>query len=145
MIDAARKQVPGASFEVADARTWTPSPDAPALDCVYSSFAFIAGVSKADTRAFFHRAYSWLRPGGLFVFGTLPLEGKSMEVRWLGRMVIVSSLSAENIEAAVRDAGFAIERVETEAYTPKAVEAGICGAEDVWEEQHFFHHARKPA
>lgn len=91
MVETARRQVPGARFEVADARTWQPSPGDLPLDCVYSSFAFIAGVVKSDIRAFFHRAHDWLKPGGVFVFGTLPLEGEDMDVTWLGRRSVERS------------------------------------------------------
>ncbi|KAK4951867.1 hypothetical protein LTR10_009787 [Elasticomyces elasticus] len=143
MIEAARRQVPKARFEVADARFWEPLRADLPLDCVYSSFALLAGVDQSDIGNFFQRASSWLRLGGLFVFGTLPLECEHEEVTWLGRKVVVSSLSAEGTERAIEAAGFVIEMHETESYTPKGVEAGICQAEDVWEERHLFVYARK--
>ncbi|KAK5681642.1 hypothetical protein LTS10_006175 [Elasticomyces elasticus] len=121
MIEAARRQVPGARLEVADARSWEPSTTDLPLDCVYSSFAHLAGVDQSEIRKFFQRASSWLRPGG----------------------VVVSSLSAEGTARAIEDAGFVIATQETESYTPKGVEAGICQAEDVWEERHLFVYARK--
>ncbi|TKA75229.1 hypothetical protein B0A55_05889 [Friedmanniomyces simplex] len=143
MIEAAQRQVPNARFEVADSRTWNPSPTDLPFDCVYSSFALIAGVSQSDIRAFFHRAFDWVKPGGLFVFGTVPMDGENVEVMWLGRKATVSSLSAENTEAAIKDAGFVVEKKETEPFLPKGAEAGVCRAEDAWEEEHLFVYARK--
>jgi cyclopropane fatty-acyl-phospholipid synthase-like methyltransferase len=85
MIKAAKEQVPNAKFEVADGREWQPSPLNGQLDAVTSYFAFLAGTKQEDGRQFFKRAYSWLRPGGLFVYGTVPLDAEDVELQWMGR------------------------------------------------------------
>ena len=142
MIEIARRQVPKAKFEVADSRSWTNT--APQCDGIVSYFAFIAAVTQDDIRTFFRQAYASLKPGGNLVFGTVPVEGENVGIRWMGKDIIVSSLSAEETVKAIKAAGFEIEFQETASYMPKAVEAGICAAEDVWEEPQLFVYAQKP-
>ena len=144
MIEIARSKVPLANYVVADSREWEPPGRDASLDGIVSYFAFIAGVSQADIREFFQRAYKWLRPGGLFVFGTVPVVGESVAIKWLGRDVVVSSLSIEDNLEAIKHAGFVIEKHRVESYTPKAVEVGICKPGDVWEEEHLFVYCKKP-
>lgn len=146
MIELARERVPEAKFEVADGRTWKPARDGE-LDGVVSYFSFLCGVTQADIRAFFPRAYAWLRPGGLFVFGTSPVEGEQVEIRWMGTRMVVSSLSAENTLQAIKDAGLVVEKVESAVYKPKferTVHEGLCEEGDLGEEQHLFVYCRKP-
>lgn len=143
MIDIAKTNVPKAKYEVADSRVWEPSAGAASFDGVVSYFAFIAAVSQADIRTFFQRAYKWLRPGGLFVFGTVAVPGENLAIKWLGRDVVVSGLSSEDNLSSIKDAGFTIIKQETEMYMPRAAEHGICKPEEVWEEEHLFVYARK--
>lgn len=144
MIEIASSKVPGPKYLVADSRTWEPKEADAAFDGVVSYFAFIAAVSQNDIRDFFDRAYRWLHPGGLFVFGTVPVVGENVAIKWLGREVVVSSLSVEQNLEAIRHAGFTIEKHEVESYMPKAAEVGICKPEDVWEEEHLFVYCKKP-
>ena len=144
MIEVAKSKVPGARYGVADSRKWEPSEGEASFDAVVSFFAFIAAVSQEDIRTFFKRAYTWLRPGGVFVFGTVPVEGDNIAIRWLGRDIVVSSLNHEDSVDAIEAAGFLIEKHFTEKYTPKAAEVGICKPEEVWEEEQLFVYARKP-
>ena len=145
MIEIAIPQVPKAKFEVADARTWEPPAGSAQFDGIISCFAFLAAVSQADVRAFFPRAYRWLRPGGIFVFGTVPMDLENVQIKWLGRDVVGSSLDIESCFDAIKSAGFVVEKHELENYLPKGAEVGLCKAEDVWEEQHLFICCRKPA
>lgn len=144
MIEIAKANVPNAKYFVADSRMWAPDEDL-AFDGVVSYFAFLAAVTQSDIRNFFHRAYRWLRPGGVFVFGTVPIPAENVAIKWLGRDVVVSSLGQEEVIEAIKDAGFLIEMHEVEAYRPKAAEVGLCNPEDVWEEEQLFVHCRKPA
>ena len=144
MIEIARSKVPNAEYVVADSRTWEPSEGDAAFDGIVSYFAFLAAVSQSDIRNFFLRAYRWLQPGGVFVFGTVPIPADRAAIKWLGRDVVVSSLSAEENIKAIKDAGFVIEKREIEAYRPKAAEVGLCNPEDVWEEEQLFVYCRKP-
>ena len=144
MIQIASTNVPGPKYVLADSRTWEPEGSDAAFDDIASFFAFIAGVSQDDIRNFFHRAYKWLRPGGLFVFGTVPVVGENVAIKWLGKDVVVSSLDVEQTIEAIKKAGFGIEKLLVEPYLPKAAEAGICKPEEVWEEQHLIVYCRKP-
>ena len=144
MIEIARSKVPGPKYVVADSRSWEPDEADDTFDGVVSYFAFIAAVSQKDIRDFFHRAYRWLRPGGLLVFGTVPIDGEHVAIKWLGRDVVVSSLSVDQNMEAIQKAGFIVERHEVETYMPRAAEVGICKPEDVWEEEHFYVYGKKP-
>lgn len=145
MIEIAQTQVPGGRYEVADSRQWEPPSGNGSLNGVVSYFAFLAAVTQADIEKFFQRAYGWLRPGGVFVWGTVPVEGENVPLKWMGYEVIVSSLSAEANLEAIKKAGFTIEKHENEPYMPKGAEAGICKPEDVWEEDHLIVYCRKPS
>ncbi|KAK4541589.1 hypothetical protein LTR36_007886 [Oleoguttula mirabilis] len=142
MIEVARRQLPSAKFMVADSRVWEP-PHGEAYDGIVSYFSWIAGVKQNDIRVFFQRAYGWLKPGGAFVFGTVTVPGEDMAINWMGRDVIASSLNAEETIAAIKEAGFVVEKDEREMYLPRVAEAGLCDAEDAEEEPHLFVYARK--
>ncbi|KAF2720328.1 S-adenosyl-L-methionine-dependent methyltransferase [Polychaeton citri CBS 116435] len=142
MIGIAKSQVPNATFVVADSRTW--EPEAPcSYDCVLVYFSFIAGVLQQDIRDFFPRAYSWLKPGAILVFATVPIEGEQLHLTWMGKEVIGSSLEEQGVVDAITAAGFDVEHQEAEMYLPKAKDAGIDEG-DVHEEPQVFIYARRP-
>ncbi|KAJ9623229.1 hypothetical protein H2203_006166 [Taxawa tesnikishii (nom. ined.)] len=140
MLDAARKNVPRARFEKADIRDF--EPDAP-FDVITVYFSMIAGVTQDEIKQFIQKIHGWLKQDGIFVFATVPVPGNNVEIRWMGKSVAVSSLEADEAVAWIRKVGFEIERHSTSTFMPSAVEAGICSAEDVWEEPHLFVYARK--
>lgn len=94
-------------------------------DGIISYFAFIAGVSQADIKQFSETAHEWLKPGGTFVFATVPVVGKSQVIKWLNKDAVVSGLGVE-------DEHF------LETFKPSAAEAGICKEDDVWPEDQLF-------
>jgi len=53
-------------------------------------------------------------------------------------------LSGENTILAIMDAGFVLEDYDSEPFTPKGVEAGLCKSGDICQEEHIFVYARKP-
>lgn len=142
MIEIAKKNVPGGKYEVMDSRTWQP-PNGVKYDGIVSYFAFIAGVSQADIKQYFKTAHGWLKPGGTFVFGTVPVVGENQTIKWLGKDAVVSGLSVEGNLEAIKDAGFAVEQNFVETFKPTAAEAGICKEDDVWPEDHLFVHCKK--
>ncbi|EME78054.1 uncharacterized protein MYCFIDRAFT_33275 [Pseudocercospora fijiensis CIRAD86] len=144
MLGIAREEVPAAKFLEADLRTWEPHPSDDAADCVVAYFSLIADVTQDDIRGFFIRVYRWLKPGGLFVFGTVPLAGNLVPCRWLGRNKIASGLDTHDNLNSINAAGFSVEKHENERFTPNGVEAGLCGEEDVHPEEHLFIYARRP-
>jgi SAM-dependent methyltransferase len=144
MIAAARQRVPVASFEQVDVRAFLQRPDQEgAYDAVTVYFSLIAGLSQAEIREAISGLGGLLRPGGLFVFATVPIAADNQELRWMGRKTIVSSLPAQEAVMAVEKAGLVIEHQDTSNFLPRAAEAGICDADDVWEEPHLFLYARK--
>lgn len=142
MIAAARKRVPGARFERMDFRNFDPPPRS--LDAASAYFSFIADVTQEEISGFVSKIFAFLKPGGLFVFATLPLDVQGLQFKWMGRPVTVSSLAPDATVDMVRDVGFEIVYDAVTKFTPKGAEAGICQEEEVWEESHLFVYARKP-
>lgn len=143
MIKAARTQVtsPLARFEQQDVRSL---PDTPAVyDAVTVFFSLIAAFSQDEIRDTLGRVHTWLKPGGLFVFATVPVPGDNLEIRWMGRPIVVSSLTRPEVEQCLQGVGFDLVEVRESTFLPKAVEAGICSSDEVWEEPHLFIYARK--
>lgn len=144
MVELAQKQLPNSIIHLADGRTCKPTPSDLQYDCIVSYHAFLISFSNADTKAVFPRMYKWLRPGRMFVFGSLAVEGEQDQTNWPGRDVVSSTLAADELNEGVRRAGLTIEGEEKSAFTPeKAVDAGLCGKEDVWEEDHAILFCRK--
>lgn len=142
MIDAATQNVPNATFTKADVKTFTPNTDG-GYDAITVYFSLIASVTQDEIRGIFAKIHSWLKPGGLFVFATVPINGDSLDIDWMGRPITVSSLDQDQVLQSFKGIGFEVVKVETSKFMPKAVEAGICEEKDVWEEDHLFVFARK--
>ncbi|KAK4499733.1 hypothetical protein PRZ48_007919 [Zasmidium cellare] len=142
MLQAAREQVPQATFVQSSAFDWTPSSP---LDAVTAYFSIIANLTQDQIKSFFPLAYSWLKPGGLFVFSTEPFEANMWRGKFLGRDSVGSGVSAEEYVETVRNAGFEVVKVEKEKFLPKGEEAGICTKEESREEDQLFIWAKKPA
>ena len=141
MIKAARDRVPLATFEQVDVRDFQ-SP-ANSFDAITVYFSMITDVNQDEIRQFIQRIHSWLKPGGSFVFATVPVVGNNLEIKWMGKPIVASSLSTEEIVAWIRHVGFEVVRERESKFLPKAVEAGICGPDDVWEEPHLFVYGKK--
>lgn len=141
MLEAARERVPKAEFQQLDYRDFKAEPAS--FDAITIYFSMIAGVTQDDIKEAFKQVYSWLKPGGLFVFATVAIDANNVEVKWMGRPVTVSSLAPEAAVAAIKDAKFEVVRENVSTFTPKAAEVGICSKDDVWEELHLFVYAKK--
>lgn len=145
MIESARAQVPEGTFHVCDSRKWEPSPSELPYDAVVAYFSFLIGMSQQDIRDFFPKAFEWLKPGGLLVFATVPVDKENGPFRWLARDILSSSLSTTQVLEEVRKAGFTLDHHEEENYHPRGKDSGLCADEDTAPEPHVFVHARKPA
>jgi ubiquinone/menaquinone biosynthesis C-methylase UbiE len=141
MLEAARSNVKNSRFEQIDYRNF--KAEEGSFDAITVYFSLIAGVTQDDIREAFQKIYSWLKPGGKFVFATVPVAGNNLEIKWMGRPVVVSSLTAEDSVNAIKAAGFEILDEKQSTFTPEAVKAGICTEEDVWEETHLFVYTKK--
>ena len=142
MIDDARRKVPDAKFDKISVVEY--KPDAASFDAITAYFSMIAETTPEQIRRNIENVYSWLRPGGLFVFSTVPLAAENLAIKWMGQPVVVSSLEAEEAVNWIQKVGFEIVHHGVSVFTPKGAEAGICAKEDVWEEPHLFVYARKP-
>lgn len=144
MVEAARKNVPAAKFEKVDMREFLQSAVPESFDVATVYFSMLAGVTQDDIRSCIAGIALLLKPGGLFVFATVPVDGNCLQLTWMGRQSIVSSLSAEDAVAQIQKVGFEIVHQQITQFLPRGAEAGICKPEDVWEETHLFVYARKP-
>ncbi|KAK4941924.1 hypothetical protein LTR10_018254 [Elasticomyces elasticus] len=142
MIAVATRNVPEASFEKIDIKDFKPA-DGKQYDAITVYFSMIASVTQDQIRDTIAKIYAWLKEGGVFVFATVPISGEKMDIAWMGRPIVASSLSSEEVLEAMRAARFEVLKAENSKYLPRAVEAGICKEEDVWEEEHLFVYATK--
>lgn len=142
MIEDAKKKVPNAKFQKRDLLEYNPGPES--FDAITVYFSMIAGVTQDQIRQNIQNIYSWLKPGGVFVFGTVPVAGNNLEIKWMGRPVVVSSLEPEEAVNWIKQVGFEVVHHDISTFTPKAAQAGICKEDEVWEETHLFVYARKP-
>ncbi|CAK7567549.1 MAG: hypothetical protein SEPTF4163_005515 [Sporothrix epigloea] len=146
MLAAARTRVPNAKFELIDVRAFLErEKDRPAsLDAVTVFFSLIAGVTQDDIRAVLAGLAGLIKPGGYFVFSTVPVSINKGPIKWMGRSMEVSSLSPEEGVAAVKAAGLEVKYDAVTMFRPRAAEVGICEPDEVWEEPHLFVYAQKP-
>lgn len=142
MVAAARERVPNARFEQMDICNFNPPKGSYDAASVY--FSLIASVTQKDIKRYLTKIYELLKPGGFFVFATVPVDGESMQIKWMGRLVTVSSLSPDEAVLAVSRVGFEVVHDKVTKFMPKGEEAGICQKTEVWEESHLFVYARKP-
>lgn len=148
MLTAARERVPNARFELVDVRPFiereTTAGRQGTLDAVTVFFSLIAGVTQDDIRAVLSGLAGLLKPGGFLVFSTVPIPVNNAAIKWMGRPVVVSSLSPEEGVAAVKAAGLEVQYDAVTQFTPRGAEVGICQPDEVWEESHLFVYAQKP-
>jgi SAM-dependent methyltransferase len=109
-IRRARRNVPGASFRIADMTTFESPPGS--FDAVVAFYS-ITHVPRDAQPALFGRIRSWLRPGGVFI-ASLGVEDDpgGIEDDWLGVPMYFSHFSARVNRRLLADAGFLVERAE---------------------------------
>ncbi|RMZ86825.1 hypothetical protein DV736_g5950, partial [Chaetothyriales sp. CBS 134916] len=143
MIAAAKQNVPNATFEKVDIKDFSP-PSRQKFDAITVYFSLIASVTQEEIRKYIAKIYTWLKDdGGIFLFATVPIPGDNLEITWMGRPIVASSLSADEIVESVQAAQFEVLKTESSTFLPKAAEAGICDKDEVWEEPHLFVYAKK--
>ena len=141
MLDVARKQVPLATFQQVDFRDFNADPAT--YDAITSYFAFLVAMPQAQIRDMIHNIYKWLKPGGFFIFATVPADMEHVPAQWLGTDVVLTSMSEEQYEVSMREAGFTMVHQKASVFVPKAVEAGLCKPEQTGEEHQLFIYAKK--
>jgi cyclopropane fatty-acyl-phospholipid synthase-like methyltransferase len=142
MLEVARKQIPLATFERIDFREFTTEPAT--YDAITSYFAFLVAMPQDQIREMIQKIYNWLKPGGLFAFGTVPADIEHLPAKWLGTDVILTSMSEDQYANCFRETGFTIVHQKASVFVPKAVEAGLCKPEETGEEHQLFIYLKKP-
>jgi SAM-dependent methyltransferase len=109
-IRRARRNVPGATFQVADMTTWDADPAS--LDAVVAFYS-LTHVPRDRQSVLFGRVREWLRPGGVFI-ASLGVEDDpgGVEDDWLGVPMYFSHFSARVNRRLLVEAGFVVERAE---------------------------------
>jgi len=145
MVESARERVPAARFEQVDMRDFIASAAEGSFDAVTAYFSMIVSVTQEDIRQFIAGIYRLVRPGGFFVFASVPVHVENLQIKFMGRPIQVSNLGPEETLEWMKNVGFEVEHEAITTFLPKGVEAGICKPEEVSEEPHLFVCAKKPA
>ncbi|MFE7004039.1 class I SAM-dependent methyltransferase [Streptomyces griseus] len=133
MTALAARQVPEAEFRCADVRDLPLAEGEFDAVCVYFS---LLQLERADQRALLERLVRSLRPGGLLVAATVPVDAAGVDAVFMGQPVRVSSFGTEEFTALIARAGIAVEWEHSALFTPDHP----AGAP----EPHFFLHGRRP-
>ncbi|MEW1638307.1 class I SAM-dependent methyltransferase [Streptomyces sp. NPDC093801] len=134
MVALARTRVPGARFERADVRTYTP-PGPDGFDAVCAFFPLLM-MDQSQIAASLERMASWTAPGGYLVVATVPGDIDALDIEFMGHRVTVSSLSAEEYRRRIEAAGLEVLHHETVPFHPAG---GLADPEE-----HLFCYARRP-
>ncbi|WP_020138241.1 class I SAM-dependent methyltransferase [Streptomyces sp. 351MFTsu5.1] len=134
MVDLAVRQVPRATFLLADIRELPLEEGAFDAVCVYFS---LLQMSRAEQSQVLGRLARALRPGGSLVLATVPADVEDLAIEFMGRPVRATSFAAEDVVAVVRDAGLVVESEQFVEFTPDHPEGAP--------EPHLFVYGRLPA
>jgi SAM-dependent methyltransferase len=109
-IEAARRNVPAATFVLADMTTLDFEPAS--FDAVVAFYA-LTHVPRDEQAGLLERIRRWLRPGGLFLASMgADDEPGDVEADWLGVDMYFSHFGAKANRRLVETAGFVIDRTE---------------------------------
>ncbi|WP_030325130.1 class I SAM-dependent methyltransferase [Streptomyces sp. NRRL B-3229] len=134
MVELAVRQVPRATFRLADIRELPLEEGAFDAVCVYFS---LLQMSRAEQSRVLGRLARALRPGGSLVLATVPADVEDLAIEFMGRPVRATSFTAEDVVALVRDAGLEVESEHLVDFTPDHPEGAP--------EPHLFVYGRLPA
>jgi ubiquinone/menaquinone biosynthesis C-methylase UbiE len=115
MIEIARTQIPGATFDVADLRTL----DQPASswDAVVVCYSLLL-LTRAEIDAALAKFAGWLAPGGIFLMVTVPADVERFDFEFMGKPVTVSSYSAEGYRERLTRLGLEVVRERFADFQP---------------------------
>ncbi|MEV6608058.1 class I SAM-dependent methyltransferase [Kutzneria sp. NPDC051319] len=122
MVEIAREQVPTARFEVADLRTLTLPEQS--WDAVVAFYPLLQ-LTRAEIDAALAAFAGWLKPGGLFLMATVPVDAENVEVEFLGQTAAgVSSYPQDVFRQRLTDLGLDVVRERMAEFVPNHMEAG---------------------
>jgi SAM-dependent methyltransferase len=132
MVELAARQVPAAEFRCADIRDVRLEGGSFDAVCVYFSLLMMSREEQADLVRRLARA---LRPGGVLVLATVPVDVEDVEVVFMGQPVRATSFAAEDVVALVNGAGLAVVSEQSVLFTPAHSDAAP--------EPHLFLYCRR--
>ncbi|MFD4130639.1 class I SAM-dependent methyltransferase [Streptomyces globisporus] len=115
MTALAARQVPEAEFRCADIRDLPLSEGEFDAVCVYFS---LLQLERGEQAGLLERLVRSLRPGGLLVVATVPVDVAGVDAVFMGQPVRVSSFGAEEFTALIERAGAAVEWTHSAQFTP---------------------------
>lgn len=115
MIEIARTQIPGATFDVADLRTLDQR--ASSWDAVVVCYSLLQ-LTRAEIDAALAKFADWLVPGGIFLMVTLPVDVEGFDFEFMGKPVTVSSYSAEGYRERLIRLGLEVVRERFADFQP---------------------------
>ncbi|MEV0174590.1 class I SAM-dependent methyltransferase [Streptomyces sp. NPDC050803] len=121
MVELAARQVPEASFRLADIRELPL--EAASFDGVCVFFSLLQ-MSREEQSALMGRLAGALKPGGHLVLATVPADVEDVEVVFMGRPVRATSFSEADLVGLVEAAGLAVEERHSILFTPDHPGAG---------------------
>lgn len=108
-ISMATARCPEATLIAGDMAALSFEPES--FDGIVSFFA-IFHLQRNEQKAMLAKIYSWLKPGGTFVFNLATVDEEEIHGEFFGHGMFWSSYNTEDNEAMVKDVGF--EKVEVE-------------------------------
>ncbi|HWU07465.1 MAG TPA: class I SAM-dependent methyltransferase [Streptomyces sp.] len=132
MVELASQRVPEASFRCADIREFPLEEESFDAVCVYFS---LLQMPRDEQRVLVHRLAGALRPGGLLVLATVPLDVEGVSAVFMGQEVRVTSFGPEAFRALVSGAGLTVVHEVGTVFTPSCPGAVP--------EPHLFLHCRR--
>lgn len=141
ILSDAQAKLPSAKFMKAD--IFQVEFPGQSFDAIAIFFSLAAGSSQYLIRRQIGRIYDWLKLGGVPLVATVPHARDQVHSTFMGRPFVGSGLSQDEYLACIKQVSFEIMHHSVSSFTPKAVEAGICKAEENIEEPHLFVWAKK--
>ncbi|MFF7751514.1 class I SAM-dependent methyltransferase [Streptomyces sp. NPDC007971] len=132
MVRLAARQVPRAEFRLADVRE-LPLAEA-SFDAVCAYFSMLQ-MSRAEQSAVVVKLARALRPGGLAVLATVPLDVEGVEGLFMGQPVRVTSFGTDGFTQLVTAAGLTVLAEDRATFTP--------AHPDAVPEPHLYLHCRR--
>jgi cyclopropane fatty-acyl-phospholipid synthase-like methyltransferase len=111
-IALARSNVPNATFHCADAREIEfPASSFDAIVALY----LIDNVTREDYPALFRQLAGWRRPGGRILLSAEPGDDPGRIYEWLGVLMFINTLPAEEVADLLRQASLRVVGMETQS------------------------------